>query len=125
MSFYNVHLNRSVFSNNKFETVVFNNVTVQSSKVENSNFLHFWVKDSKFNGTDFARSYINGSKWSYSSLQNGTFQRGEINVVIFRSFEVNNFELVLSDVKNILDAPKTATFDFTYIIVGETEIKVN
>ena len=45
-----------------------------------------------------------------TSLENGKFQRGEINVVIFRSLEVNNFVLNNAEggrtIKNILDVPK-------------------
>ena len=53
------------------------------------------------------------------------YQRGEIDVVIFRSLVVNNFVLNNGFVRNVLDVPNSATFDFTYITVGKTEVKVN
>ena len=125
VSFYNVTFNQGVFSNSSFNTVSFKNVTVENSRFDNNDILFFWVKDSSFNSTVFDKTNIYGSKWSYTSLENGKYQRGELNVVIFRSLVVNNFVLNNGYVKNVLDVPNSATFDFTYLKVGKTEIKVN
>ena len=121
---YNVEINRAIFSNNTFDTVVFNNVTFSDSRIENAEFETFWVKESRFNNTDFDRTNIIGSKWSYSSLENGTFLRSNLDVVIFRSLYIENFVLILSDIKNNIDAPLTSNFDFTRIKIGESEIRV-
>ena len=125
--FDDVQFNRAVFTNSSFNTVFFNNSVVDSSRFDNNKFKHLWMKDSRVNNTNFDKTDILGSKWSYSSLENGTFQRGEINVVIFRSLMVDNFVLISAEegrvVKNVLDVPKTATFDFTYMTIGKTEIK--
>ena len=127
--FDNVQFNRAVFTNSSFDTVFFNNSHVDSSRFDSNKFTHMLVRNSGFNNTIFDKTDIFGSKWSYSSLENGKFQRGEINVVIFRSLEVNNFVLNNAEgdrtVKNILDVPNTATFDFTYLTIGETEVKVS
>ena len=48
--------------------------------------------------------------------------RSEMDVVIFRSLNVDNFILILSDIRNNIDAPLTANFDFTRIKLGENEI---
>ena len=125
VSFSDVALNQAVFSNSTFNTVSFRNVTVENSRFDNNDILFFWVKDSKFNSTVFDKTDIHGSKWSYTSLENGKYQRGELDVVIFRSLVVNNFVLNNGYVKNVLDVPNTATFDFTYIKIGKTEIKIN
>ncbi|MEC7687397.1 MAG: NAD-dependent epimerase/dehydratase family protein, partial [Candidatus Thermoplasmatota archaeon] len=124
VAFYNVEINRAIFSNNTFDTVVFNNVTFSDSRIENAEFETFWVKESRFNNTDFDRTNIIGSKWSYSSLENGTFLRSNLDVVIFRSLYIENFVLILSDIKNNIDAPLTSNFDFTRIKIGESEIRV-
>ena len=124
VAFYNVEINRAIFSNNTFDTVVFNNVTISDSRIENAEFETLWVKESRFNNTDFDRVDIVGSKWSYSSLENGTFLRSNLDVVIFRSLYVENFVMILSDIKNNIDAPLTSNFDFTKIKIGESEIRV-
>jgi len=125
VTFYNVDFNRTVFSNSSFNTVFFNNVSVKNSKFDNDDFIHLWVKDSKFNNTIFDKTDIYGSKWSYTSLENGKYQRGNLNVVIFRTLTVNNFALNDAHIKNVLDVPNSATFDFTYMMVGKTEIRVD
>ena len=125
VAFYDVEINQVIFSNNTFDTVVFKNVTIDNSRIENSEFETFWVKDSHFDNTNFDRTMIKGSKWSYSSLENGTFLRSEIDVTIFRSLKVENFIVILSDIRNNIDAPGNADFDFTRIKLGETEIRVN
>ncbi|MCS5647892.1 MAG: pentapeptide repeat-containing protein, partial [Dehalococcoidia bacterium] len=125
VSFHNVDFNRAVFSNGSFDTVLFDNISVENGRFDNNHIIHLWVKDSTFNHTIFDKTDIFGSKWSYSSLENGKYQRGNLNVVIFRSLVVNNFALQAADIKNVLDVPNTATFDFTYMTVGKTEIKVN
>jgi len=125
VAFYDVEINQVIFSNNTFNTVVFKNITIDNSRIENSNFETLWVKDSHFNNTDFDRTVIKGSKWSYSSLKNGIFLRSEIDVTIFRSLNVENFIVILSDIRNNIDAPLTSTFDFTRIKLGDTEIRVN
>ena len=125
VAFYDVEINQVIFSNNTFDTVVFKNVTIDNSRIENSDFETLWVKDSHFNNTNFDRTMIKGSKWSYSSLENGTFLRSEIDVTIFRSLNVENFIVILSDIRNNIDAPGSADFDFTRIKLGETEIRVN
>lgn len=126
--FDNVKFNRAVFTNSSFDTIFFNNSNIESSRFDSDKFTHLWVKNSVFSNTVFDKTDIFGSKWSYSSLENGKYQRGEINVVIFRSLDVNNFVLNNAEggrtVKNILDVPNTATFDFTYMTIGETEVKV-
>ena len=38
---------------------------------------------------------------------------------------VENFIVILSDIRNNIDAPGNADFDFTRIKLGETEIRVN
>ena len=124
VAFYNVEINRAIFSNNTFDTVVFNNVTFSDSRIENAEFETLWVKETRFNNTDFDRTNIMGSKWSYSSLENGTFLRSNLDVVIFRSLYIENFVLILSDIKNNIDAPLTSNFDFTKIKIGESEIRV-
>ena len=124
VAFYNVEINRAIFSNNSFDTVVFNNVTLSDSRIENAEFETLWVKESRFNNTDFDRTNIIGSKWSYSSLENGTFLRSNLDVVIFRSLYIENFVLILSDINNNIDAPLTSNFDFTRIKIGESEIRV-
>ena len=127
--FDNVLFNRAVFTNSSFNTIFFNSSHIEGSRFESSKFTHLWTKNSVFNNTVFDKTDIFGSKWSYTSLENGTFQRGEINVVIFRSLDVNNFVLNNAEggrtIKNILDVPNTATFDFTYMTIGETEVKVS
>ena len=125
VSFYNVTFTKSVFSNSSFDIVLFNNVLVDSSRFENSDLEHFLVKESKFNNTNFDNTHIRASKWSYSSLENGVFQRSSMDVVIFRSLHVNDFIMVLSTIKNNIDAPDTANFDFTRIKLGEHEIRIN
>jgi len=125
VSFYNVTFTKSVFSNSSFDIVLFNNVLVDSSRFENSDLDHFLVKESQFNNTNFDNTHIRASKWSYSSLENGVFQRSSMDVVIFRSLHVNDFIMVLSTIKNNIDAPDTANFDFTRIKLGEHEIRIN
>jgi len=125
VSFHNVTFNQPVFSNSSFNTILFKNITIENGRFDNNDIVYFWVKDSHFNSTIFDKTDIYGSKWSYTSLENGKYQRGELNVVIFRSLEVNNFILNNGYIKNVLDVPNTATFDFTYMKVGKTEIKVN
>ena len=125
VGFYDVVMNQVVFSNGTFNTISFKNVTVDNTRFDNNEMIFFWVKDSSFNFTVFDKTNIHGSKWSYTSLENGLYQRGEIDVVIFRSLVVNNFVLNNGFVRNVLDVPNSATFDFTYITVGKTEIKVN
>ena len=125
VAFYDVEINQVIFSNNTFDTVVFKDVTINNSRIENSDFETLWVKDSHFNNTDFDRTVIKGSKWSYSSLKNGIFLRSEIDVTIFRSLNVENFILILSDIQNNIDAPLTSNFDFTRIKLGDTEIRIN
>ena len=122
--FENIDLNRIVFTNSTINTVHFNNTNVNSSRFDNNQITHFWVKNSSFGDVVFDKTDISGSKWSYSSLENGKFQRGTINVVIFRTLLVNDFVLNDGYIENVLDVPGTATFDFTYMKVGETEIKV-
>tara|TARA_B100000686_G_scaffold246916_1_gene256400 strand:- start:286 stop:3627 length:3342 start_codon:yes stop_codon:yes gene_type:complete len=126
--FDNVLFNRAVFTNSSFNTIFFNGSHIEGSRFESSKFTNLWMKDSRVNNTNFDKTDILGSKWSYSSLENGTFQRGEIDVVIFRSLMVDNFVLISAEegrvVKNVLDVPNTATFDFTYITIGTTEVKV-
>ena len=124
-TFYNVDFDRTIFSNNSFNTVFFNNVDIDNSKFDNNDFIHLWVKDSKFNNTIFDKTDIYGSKWSYTSLENGKYQRGDLNVVIFRTLTVNNFALNDAHIKNVLDVPNSATFDFTYMTVGKTEIRID
>ena len=124
VSFYNVNFTRTVFVGNTFTTVFFSNVSFEAGKFDDNYIIHFWVKDSKFNRAVFDNTWIYGSKWSYTSLENGEYRRGNLNVVIFRSLEVNNFTLIDAYINNILDVPNTATFDFTYMTVGGTEIKV-
>ena len=102
VTFYNVDFNRTVFSNSSFNTVFFNNVSVKNSKFDNDDFIHLWVKDSEFNNTIFDKTDIYGSKWSYTSLENGKYQRGNLNVVIFRTLTVNNFALNDAHIKNCL-----------------------
>ena len=125
VTFYNVDFDRTVFSNSSFNTVFFSNVSIDNSKFDNNDFIHFWVKDSKFNNTIFDKTDIYGSKWSYTSLENGKYQRGDLNVVIFRTLTVNNFALNDAHIKNVLDVPNSATFDFTYMTVGKTEIRID
>ena len=125
VSFYNVTFTKSVFSNSSFDIVLFNNVLVDSSRFENSDLDHFLVKESQFNNTNFDNTHIRASKWSYSSLENGVFQRSSMDIVIFRSLHVNDFIMVLSTIKNNIDAPDTANFDFTRIKLGEHEIRIN
>ena len=125
VSFYNVTFSESVFSNSTFDIVLFNNVSIDSSRFENSDLRHFLVSQSKFNNTNFDNTHIQASKWSYSSLENGVFQRSSMDVVIFRSLSVNDFVVYLSTIKNNIDAPNTANFDFTRIKLGETEIRIN
>ena len=125
VTFYNIDFNRTVFSNSSFNTVFFNNVSVKNSKFDNDDFIHLWVKDSEFDNTIFDKTDIYGSKWSYTSLENGKYQRGNLNVVIFRTLTVNNFALNDAHIKNVLDVPNSATFDFTYMTVGKTEIRVD
>ena len=91
--FDNVKFNRAVFTNSSFDTIFFNNSNIESSRFDSDKFTHLWVKNSVFSNTVFDKTDIFGSKWSYSSLENGKYQRGEINVVIFRSLDVNNFVL--------------------------------
>ena len=109
MSFHNVTFNQPVFSNSSFNTVLFKNITIENGRFDNNDIIYFWVKDSRFNSTIFDKTDIHGSKWSYSSLENGKYQRGELNVVIFRSLEVNNFILNNGYIRNVLDVPNTAT----------------
>ena len=125
VTFYNIDFNRTVFSNSSFNTVFFNNVSVKNSKFDNDDFIHLWVKDSEFDNTIFDKTDIYGSKWSYTSLENGKYQRGNLNVVIFRTLTVTNFALNDAHIKNVLDVPNSATFDFTYMTVGKTEIRVD
>ena len=125
VSFYNVTFSESVFSNSSFNIVLFNNVSIDSSRFENSDLNHFLVKQSKFNNTNFDNTHIQASKWSYSSLENGVFQRSSMNIVIFRSLTVNDFIVYSSTIKNNIDAPETANFDFTRIKLGENEIRIN
>ena len=125
VTFYNIDFNRTVFSNSSFNTVFFNNVSVKNSKFDNDDFIHLWVKDSEFDNTIFDKTDIYGSKWSYTSLENGKYQRGNLNAVIFRTLTVNNFALNDAHIKNVLDVPNSATFDFTYMTVGKTEIRVD
>ncbi len=125
VSFYNVDFNRAVFSNGSFDTIMFENVSVDNGRFDNNEIIHLWVKNSEFNNTIFDKTNIYGSKWSYTSLENGKYQRGEMNIVIFRSLEVNDFLLNNADVTNVLDVPNTADFDFTYMKIGKTEIKVD
>ena len=124
VSFYNVTFTKSVFSNNSFDVVLFNNVSLNSSRFENSQLDHFSVKESKFNNTNFDKTNIRASKWSYSSLENGIFQRSSMDIVIFRSLNVNDFIMVLSTIKNNIDAPETANFNFTMIKIDDIEIRV-
>jgi len=124
VSFYNVTFTKSVFSNSSFDVVLFNNVSIDSSRFENSQLEHFLVKDSEFNNTNFDKTNIRASKWSYSSLENGIFQRSSMDIVIFRSLTVNDFIMVLSTIKNNIDAPETANFDFTMIKIDNIEIRV-
>ena len=124
VSFYNVTFTKSVFSNSSFDVVLFKNVTVDSSRFENGNLERFLVRESSFNNTNFDKTDIRASKWSYSSLENGVFQRSSMDIVIFRSLYVNDFIMVLSTIENNIDAPDTANFDFTMIEIGETEIRV-
>ena len=125
VTFFNVNFDRTVFSNSSFNTIFFNNISVKNSKFDNDDFIHLWVKDSEFNNTIFDKTDIYGSKWSYTSLENGTYQRGDLNIVIFRTLTVNNFALNDAHIKNVLDVPNSATFDFTYMTVGKTEIRVD
>ena len=125
VTFYNVDFNRTVFSNSTFNTVFFNNVSVKNSKFDNDDFIHLWVKDSEFDNTIFDKTDIYGSKWSYTSLENGKYQRGNLNIAIFRTLTVNNFALNDAHIKNVLDVPNSATFDFTYMTIGKTEIRVD
>ena len=124
VSFYNVTFTKSVFSNSSFDVVLFNNVSLNSSRFENSHLDHFSVKESKFNNTNFDKTSIRASKWSYSSLENGIFQRSSMDIVIFRSLNVNDFIMVLSTIKNNIDAPETANFNFTMIKIDDIEIRV-
>ncbi len=124
VSFYNVTFTKSVFSNSSFDVVLFNNVSLNSSRFENSQLDHFSVKESKFNNTNFDKTNIRASKWSYSSLENGIFQRSSMDIVIFRSLNVNDFIMVLSTIKNNIDAPETANFNFTMIKIDDIEIRV-
>ena len=124
VSFYNVTFTKSVFSNSSFDIVLFNNVSLNSSRFENSQLDHFSVKESKFNNTNFDKTNIRASKWSYSSLENGIFQRSSMDIVIFRSLNVNDFIMVLSTIKNNIDAPETANFNFTMIKIDDIEIRV-
>ena len=124
VSFYNVTFTKSVFSNSSFDVVLFNNVSLNSSRFENSQLDHFSVKESKFNNTNFDKTSIRASKWSYSSLENGIFQRSSMDLVIFRSLNVNDFIMVLSTIKNNIDAPETANFNFTMIKIDDIEIRV-
>ena len=125
VSFYNVTFSESVFSNSSFDIVLLNNVSIDSSRFENSDLNHFLVSQSNFNNTNFDKTHIQASKWSYTSLENGVFQRSSMDIVIFRSLNVNDFALYLSTIKNNIDAPDTANFDFTRIKVGEHEIRIN
>ena len=124
VSFYNVTFTKSVFSNSSFDVVMFNNVSIDSSRFESSDLERILVKESKFNNTNFDKTHIRASKWSYSSLENGIFQRSSMDIVIFRSLDVNNFIMVLSTIKNNIDAPDTANFDFTMIKIDKIEIRV-
>lgn len=124
VSFHNVDFTHTVFVGNTFNTVFFSNVSFEVAKFDDNYIIHFWVKDSKFNHVIFDKTDIYGSKWSYTSLENGKYRRGNLDVVIFRSLEVNNFTLNDAYINNILDVPNTATFDFTYMTVGGAEIKV-
>lgn len=124
VSFYNLSFTKSVFSNSSFNEVLFSNVSIDSSRFENSQLNHLLVKESKFNNTKFDKTHIRASKWSYSSLENGIFQRSSMDVVIFRSLNVKDFILYDSNIKNNIDAPDTANFDFTMIKLGKTEIRV-
>ena len=124
VSFYDVTFTKSVFSNSSFDGVLFNNVSIESSRFENGHLERFLVKESEFNNTNFDKTDIRASKWSYSSLENGVFQRSSMDIVIFRSLHVNDFIMVLSTIKNNVDVPNTANFDFTMIELGETEIRI-
>ena len=124
VSFYNVTFTKSVFSNSSFDVVLFNNVSIDSSRFENSHLEHFLIRESAFNNTNFDKTTIRASKWSYSSLENGIFQRSSMDLVIFRSLTVNDFIMVLSTIKNNIDAPETANFDFTMIKIDDIEIRV-
>ena len=125
VSFYNVTFTKSVFSNSSFDVVLFNNVSIDSSRFESSDLERILVKGSTFNNTNFDKTHIRASKWSYSSLENGIFQRSSMDIVIFRSLNVNDFIMVLSTIKNNIDAPDTANFDFTMIKLDRTEIRVS
>ena len=125
VAFYDLEINRAIFSNSTFDTVVFNNVTIENSRIENGIFNVLWVKETEFNNTDFYDTEIKASKWSQSSLKNGFFIRSEMDVIIFRDLYIENFILVLSDIKNNMDVPLTSTFDFTRIKLGEHEIRIN
>ena len=125
VSFYNVTFAKSVFSNSSFDIVLFHNVSIDSSQFVASSLEHFLIKESHFNNTNFDKTHIKASKWSYSSLENGVFQRSSMDIVIFRSLYVNNFITILSDIRNNIDAPGTANFDFTMMTIGETEIRID
>ena len=124
VSFYNVTFTKSVFSNSSFDVVLFNNVSVDSSRFEDSQLDRFLVRESEFNNTNFDKTNIRASKWSYSSLDNGIFQRSSMDIVIFRSLNINDFIMVLSSIKNNIDAPETANFNFTMIKIDDIEIRV-
>ena len=125
VTFEDVGFSKSVLSNVTFDAVLFNNVTMESNRIEKSNLDTFLVKNSNFTSVTFDKTDIIGSKWSQSTLYDGVFQRSLMDVVIFRDLEVNNFYLIDSTISHNLDVPLTATFDHTFIELGETTIVVS
>ena len=124
VTFEEVDFSKSVLSNVTFDSVLFNNVTMVSNRIEKSNLDTFLVRNSNFTSITFDKTDIIGSKWSQSTLYDGIFQRSLMDVAIFRDLEVNNFYLIDSEIKHNLDVPLTATFDHTFIELGETTVIV-
>ena len=123
-TFSNVTFSKSVFSNVTFDTVLFNNIIMESNRIEESNLHTFLVRDSNFTSVTFDKTNIYGSKWSQTNLRNGAFQRSLIDVAIFRTLNVENFNVIDSTITHNLDVPATATFDHTIIKLEETTIIV-
>jgi len=124
VTFSNVSFSKSVLSNVTFDTILFNNVSMESNRIEESTLHTFLVKSSNFNSVTFDKTNIHGSKWSQTNLRNGSFQRSLIDITIFRALNVENFSVIDSTITHNLDMPATATFDHTFIDLGETTIVV-
>ena len=120
VAFYNVTIRGSVLTHVMLSEVLLQNSVLEEARLEHAAIDRMVVRSTVWEGTSALQSNLRGIKFDHAQLTNGSFQRSQLDVVLFQQTRVTNFTLLNSPVTNVVDGEDLG---YTYMVLRGATVR--